>query len=55
MMKRTCLISCVLAAGVLAPVVASAEPGILYIPTEDVSLFPTGPGEECGEENSALG
>ena len=44
-MKRTCLISCALTAAVLAPASASAEPGILYIPTEAVTLRPTGDKE----------
>ena len=37
-MKRTCLISSALALTVLAPTVASAEPAILYVPTEPVTL-----------------
>lgn len=54
-MKRTCLISSALALTVLAPTVASAEPAILYIPTEDVTLLPTGTAP-CGSgTNSALG
>ena len=54
-MKRTCLISCALTAAVLAPASASAEPGILYIPTEAVTLRPTGLAP-CGSDvNSALG
>lgn len=39
-MKRTCLISSSLALAVLAPTVASAEPAILYIPTDPVTLTP---------------
>lgn len=39
-MKRTCLISSALALTVLAPTVASAEPGILFLPTEEVTLLP---------------
>lgn len=54
-MKRTCLISCALTAAVLAPTTASAEPGILYIPTEPVTLRPTSM-EPCSSlVNSALG
>lgn len=54
-MKRTCLISSALALTVLAPTVASAEPAILYIPTDPVTLLPTGMAP-CGSGvNSALG
>jgi MYXO-CTERM domain-containing protein len=54
-MKRTCLISSALALTVLAPTVASAEPGILYIPTDPITLRPTGMAP-CGSSiNSALG
>lgn len=54
-MKRTCLISSALALTVLAPTVASAEPGILYIPTDPVILYPTGMAP-CGASiNSAIG
>ncbi|MCH9687193.1 MAG: MYXO-CTERM sorting domain-containing protein [Deltaproteobacteria bacterium] len=56
-MKRICLISCALAAG-LAPASVQAEPAILYVPTEAVTLRPTGEGV-CGgmggQVNSALG
>ncbi len=59
-MKRICLISCALAvAGLaLAPTTALAEPAILYVPTDPVTVRPTGEGE-CsgmgGQVNSALG
>jgi MYXO-CTERM domain-containing protein len=54
-MKRTCLISSALALSVLAPTLASAEPAILYIPTEAVTLRPTSMAP-CGSAvNSALG
>jgi MYXO-CTERM domain-containing protein len=54
-MKRTCLISSALALTVLAPVAASAEPAILYIPTDPITLLPTGMAP-CGSGvNSALG
>jgi len=39
-MKRTCLISSALALTVLTPGVASAEPGILFVPTEEITLLP---------------
>jgi len=56
-MKRTCLISCALGAAILAPMTASAddEPGILYIPTEPVTLQPTGMAPCGADVNSALG
>lgn len=54
-MKRTCLISCALTAAVLAPTAASAEPAILYIPTEPVTLRPTGVAPCSSDVNSALG
>jgi MYXO-CTERM domain-containing protein len=54
-MNRTCLISSALALTVLAPTVVSAEPGVLYIPTEPVTLTPFNEGV-CGSQiNSALG
>src|SRR5688572_24338833 len=53
-MKRTCLISSALALTVLAPTMASAEPGILYIPTDPITLLPTGVAP-CSGVNSALG
>lgn len=54
-MKRTCLITSALALLTLAPSVASAEPGILYIPTEEVTLRPLNMSP-CGSQvNSALG
>jgi MYXO-CTERM domain-containing protein len=54
-MKRTCLISSALALSVLAPTLAAAEPAILYIPTEAVTLRPTSMAP-CGSQvNSALG
>jgi MYXO-CTERM domain-containing protein len=54
-MKRTCLISSALALTVLAPTVASAEPAILYIPTDPVTLRPTGMAPCGASVNSALG
>jgi MYXO-CTERM domain-containing protein len=54
-MKRTCLISSALAMAVLAPTVASAEPAILYIPTEPVTLRPTGTAPCGSDANSANG
>jgi MYXO-CTERM domain-containing protein len=54
-MKRTCLISSSLALAVLAPTVATAEPAILYIPTDPVTLYPLNMAP-CGATfNSALG
>jgi MYXO-CTERM domain-containing protein len=55
-MKRTCLISSALATLVLVPVQASAEPAVLFIPTEEVSLQPDGEGEcaGVGSPNSAF-
>lgn len=54
-MKRICLISSSLALAVLAPTLASAEPGILYIPTDPVTLRPLSMSP-CGSQvNSALG
>jgi MYXO-CTERM domain-containing protein len=53
-MKRICLISSALALTVLAPTMASAEPGILYIPTDPITLLPTGVAP-CSGVNSALG
>ncbi|MEM7152967.1 MAG: MYXO-CTERM sorting domain-containing protein [Myxococcota bacterium] len=53
-MKRIFLTTCALAA-VLAPSTASAEPGVLYIPTDPVTLRPTGVAP-CGSGvNSATG
>lgn len=56
-MKRTCLISSTLALTVLVPSMASAEPGVLYIPTEDVTLQPDDVGEcsGVGSPNSGRG
>ncbi|MEX1365968.1 MAG: MYXO-CTERM sorting domain-containing protein [Nannocystaceae bacterium] len=54
-MKRICLISCALTAAVLAPTSASAEPGIVYIPTDPVTLRPTGVAPCGSSTNSALG
>ncbi|MCX4242104.1 MYXO-CTERM sorting domain-containing protein [Paraliomyxa miuraensis] len=54
-MKRTCLISSALALLTLAPSVASAEPGILYVPTEDITLYPTNMAPCGASVNSALG
>lgn len=54
-MKRISLISSALALGVLAPLTASAEPGIVYIPTDAVTLRPTSVAPCTSAVNSALG
>lgn len=54
-MKRISLICGAVALGVLAPLSASAEPGILYIPTDPVTLRPTGVIPCSSDVNSALG
>lgn len=54
-MKRTCLISSALTLSMLAPALASAEPAIVYVPTETVTLTPLNT-PPCGSGiNSALG
>lgn len=54
-MKRTCLISSSLALAVLVPTVAVAEPAVLYIPTDPVTLTPLNTPPCGGSSNSALG
>lgn len=54
-MKRTFLISSTLAGLSLIPTVASAEPGILYIPTDAVTLRPLNMAPCGADVNSALG
>lgn len=58
-MKRTCLLSCAFVTAALGlSSTASAEPGILYIPTEEVTLRPAEIGVCAGmggSDNSGLG
>ena len=60
MMKRFCLISSVSALAALSlPATADAEPAILYIPTEEISLSPSGmdacAGVSMSDYNAGLG